>query len=419
MTEQGTLAAAMLREIAAVSEPGPGVTRLPFTEEHRRAGALIAEWMKAAGLETRWDDAGTLIGRREGTDPSAGTFLLGSHQDSVRQGGAFDGIMGIVLSILAMDTMRTTPLPFAVEVLAFADEEGVRFPTALLGPRALAGTLPDGVLEMTDRNGTSVRAALAGFGCNPEGLSALVRERKSVRGYLETHIEQGPVLEAEGLPLGIVTAIAGIERHSMTIAGRAGHAGTIPMALRHDALCVAAATVGAVERICSENTAVLGTVGMLEISPNVVNAIPGDVRMTVELRSADDAARAQVRKRVAQAAETAAEQRGCRLQMQWTYEQPATACDIAMQDRLAQAMSEAGLKPRRLMSGATHDASAMADLAPIAMLFLRCAGGISHNPAEHAGAKDMGAAIDVIRRFLLAEAGLAAASAARCPPAQA
>jgi len=391
----------MLAEAAEISEPGPGVTRLPFTAEHARAAEMIEGWMRDAGLATRRDAAATIIGRREGTDPGAGTLLLGSHQDSVKNGGAFDGMMGVLLPILAIEALGDTPLPFAVEIVAFADEEGVRFPTALLGPRALAGTLDPAVLDLEDRGGTSLGEALGGFGGDPDALAGLARDPENVIGFVETHIEQGPVLEAEGLPLGIVTAICGIERHEVAITGRAAHAGTTPMELRHDALAAAAELVGAVERVCGETANAVGTVGRLEVSPNVVNAVPGRVALSVELRSADDATRHAVRASVEAAAREAAERRGCACEMACTYEQPARACDPGLRAGLERAVAASGSRPLSLMSGATHDASAMADLCPMAMLFVRCRGGVSHHPDEYASPEDMGAAVEALRLFLL------------------
>lgn len=403
MTEDwGAEAARMLDEAATISEPGPGVTRLPFTDEHARAADLIENWMNEAGLETRRDAAATVIGRRAGSDLRAGTLFLGSHQDSVRGGGAFDGMMGVLLPILAIRALDDRELPFSVEVLAFADEEGVRFPTALLGPRALAGTLDPKVLDLKDRNGVSLREALGDFGGDPESAHSIARNPERIMGFLETHIEQGPVLEAEDLPLGVVTAICGIERHEATFTGRAAHAGTTPMELRHDALAAASELVLSVERICAATENAVGTIGRLDVGPNVVNAVPAEVSLTVELRSADDATRGKVRKAVEDAARKAARKRGCCLAMERTYEQPAKACDPGMRADLEAAVRQVGIPPLSLMSGATHDASAMADLCPMAMLFVRCRGGVSHNPEEHATPEDMGVAVDVIRRYLLA-----------------
>ncbi|HHC30261.1 MAG TPA: hydantoinase/carbamoylase family amidase, partial [Rhodobacterales bacterium] len=244
MTDWGALARERLSALAQASAQGPGVTRLPFTQEHRKALDLLTGWMQEAGLEVHLDAAGTLVGRLEGPE-GAPTFLMGSHQDSVVEGGAFDGIMGVVLPILALQRLRDNgvALPFAVEVLAFADEEGVRFPTALLGPRALAGTFDPAVLEMTDADGISLRTALHRFGLSPDEIAALRSNSDSILGYLETHIEQGPVLEQANEALGVVTAICGIERHPILLTGETGHAGTVPMALRRDALVGASAIV--------------------------------------------------------------------------------------------------------------------------------------------------------------------------------
>ncbi|MEZ5766846.1 MAG: hydantoinase/carbamoylase family amidase [Paracoccaceae bacterium] len=249
-------ASARLAALAACSAPGPGVTRLPFTPAHRAALAELTAQREAAGLSVRLDAAGTLIGRCEGP-PGAPVLLLGSHQDSVREGGAYDGIMGVVLPILALEVLRDAgvALPFAVEVLAFADEEGVRFPTALIGPRALAGTFDPAVLDMEDADGTRLGDALRGFGGDPGAIAGLARDPGAVLGYVETHIEQGPVLEAAGDPLGVVTAICGIERHPVTLTGETGHAGTLPMEMRRDALVGAAALVTEVDRLAGRRRA--------------------------------------------------------------------------------------------------------------------------------------------------------------------
>jgi len=397
----GRICAGRLAELAGISEPGPGVTRLPFTPEHRAALDLLTRWMEAAGLSVHLDAAGTLIGHRQGP-PGAPTFLMGSHQDSVREGGAFDGIMGVVLALTALEKLAAegAVLPFAVEVLAFADEEGVRFPTALIGSRALAGTFDPAALEMRDDAGTSLRAAIKSFGCDPDAIAALKRDPSSVTGYLETHIEQGPVLEAEGEALGIVTAICGIERHQAVFTGETGHAGTIPMEMRRDALVGAAAFVAEVNRMGCAQAGLLGTVGSLSVSPGAVNAVPREVRMTVELRAPDDGVRERAGAAVHAAARQIATAHGLELDIAQTYRQPAVSCDVGLSGRLAAAVRAAGGAGRRLPSGATHDTSAMADLCPVAMLFVRCRGGASHRPEEYAAPEDMGAAVSAIAAFL-------------------
>lgn len=401
MTDWGKLAADRLHQLAQISELGPGVTRLPFTPEHRAALTLLTEWMEDAGLSVHLDDAGSLVGRHEG-EPGAGTFYLGSHQDSVREGGAYDGAMGVVLPILAMKNLKDAgALPrYSVEVLAFADEEGVRWPTALIGSRALAGTFDPASLDMKDRAGVTLRAAIKGFGLNPDLIGELHRPRQGALGYLETHIEQGPMLEEEDSPLGVVTAICGIERHQITMAGETGHAGTLPMASRRDALVGAAAIVTEVNRLANETADLRATVGEIHGSPNVVNAVPGEVSLTVELRSPVDETRSEAGDHMQAFARKVSAEIGLGLRAERTYAQPAQPCDDHLTTSLSQAVTASGLRPIRVPSGATHDASAMADLCPISMLFVRCRGGISHSPKEHAEPRDLGHAIDVLGRFL-------------------
>ncbi|WP_138466757.1 M20 family metallo-hydrolase [Poseidonocella sp. HB161398] len=390
----GLRARDMLEALAGASAPGPGVTRLPFTPEHDAALALLRGWMEAAGLLVRLDAAGTLSGRAEGPE-GAPVLLMGSHQDSVPGGGAFDGIMGVVLPILALEKLREEgrALPVAVEVLAFADEEGVRFPTALLGSRALAGTADPAVLEMADRQGVTLGGALAAFGGDPGGVAALARDPSVVAGFVETHIEQGPVLEQAGEPLGIVTAICGIERHAVTLTGRTGHAGTVPMAARRDALAGAAALVTEVRRMGLDTPGLRATVGELHVVPNAVNAIPGEVRLTVELRAPSDELREAAGTALHLAAAQIAREAELDLVIGRSYVQPAVPCDPALSARLEAAARAAGAGVPSLPSGATHDASAMAGLCPVAMLFLRCRDGASHVPEEHADPADMGVAV--------------------------
>ncbi|MCE8518812.1 M20 family metallo-hydrolase [Ruegeria pomeroyi] len=403
MTDWGKRAEALLADLAACSEPGPGVTRLPFTPQHRAALDLLEARMRAAGLAVTLDDAGTLIGRRAGP-PGALTLLMGSHQDSVRQGGAFDGIMGVVLPLLALEKLaeQGIELPFSVEVLAFADEEGVRFPTALVGSRALAGTFDPEVLSMQDAQGISLRMAMSEFGLDPDRITALARDPAAVLGFVETHIEQGPVLEAEDQALGVVTAICGIERHQIVLTGETGHAGTLPMEGRRDALVGAAALVTEVARLGESTPGLRATVGALTVEPNVVNAVPRRVRMSAEFRSPDDDTRRRAGDALHRFARDLAEERNLRVEAELTYAQAAQPCDSALGARLAAATQAVGMRGLSLPSGATHDASAMADLCPMAMLFVRCRDGVSHKPEEYASASDLGRAIDALAAFLTA-----------------
>ena len=402
LTDWGACAADLLDDLASLSEPGSGVTRLPFTAEHRAALELLAARMRQAGLSVTLDDAGTLVGRLDGPR-GRGALLMGSHQDSVRQGGAYDGIMGVVLPLIALEKLQAEGRepPCAVEVLAFADEEGVRFPTALVGSRALAGTVDPAVFDMEDADGTSLRAAMTGFGLSPGGIGELKRDPGDVIGFVETHIEQGPVLERAGEALGVVSAICGIERHSLGIVGETGHAGTLPMEGRKDALVAGSAIVTEVNRLARETPELRGTVGSFAIGPNVVNAVPRVVRMTAEFRSPDDAVRRAAGDALHDFAERVCGEMGVSLSCEMTYQQPAQPCAAGLSDRLVKAVKAAGGQGLVLPSGATHDASAMADLCPVAMLFVRCRGGVSHRPEEYAAPGDMGQAVDVLADLVM------------------
>lgn len=388
-----------LERIAGCSEPGPGVTRLPFTEQHRRAEALLRGWMEAAGLAAHTDACGTLIGRRDGARTRR-ALLLGSHQDSIPQGGRYDGILGIVLPIVCLEYLKGAPLPFAVEVLAFADEEGVRFPTAMPGPRAIAGTFDAAALDLRDRHGVSMRRAMRDYGAQPDGIAQLARAPDEVLGFIETHIEQGPVLQHHNLPLGVVTAICGIERWSVSLQGRAAHAGTTPVNLRRDALACAAEVVAEVERQCRATDQLTGNVGALSVTPNAVNVVPARVELSLELRAGDDRLRRRAATEVTARIRRIAEARGIEAVLRRTYAQAAVQCDAALSDALQEAVTASDFPAHRLMSGATHDASAMAAAFPVAMLFVRCLDGVSHHPAESITAADAGAAAAVLIEFL-------------------
>ncbi|MCF4099216.1 M20 family metallo-hydrolase [Maritalea mediterranea] len=401
MTDWGKLTAERLTEIAKCSEAGPGVTRLPFTREHADALQLIEGWMQDAGLETHLDAAGTLVGRT--TFPGASqTLYMGSHQDSVRHGGAYDGIMGVALPILALKKLKDEgiTLPFNVEILAFADEEGVRFPTALIGSRALAGSYDPAVLDLKDRDGISIDQAMRAFGLSPDNIPKLKRNNNRALGFVEVHIEQGPMLQDEDLSLGVVTAICGIERHSVTFHGVSGHAGTLPMRNRQDALVGASKLISYVNELAVNTEHLRATVGALDISPNVVNAVPNEARLTVEMRSADDAVRAEAAQQIEDKAKEIAETNRLTVSYDKTYAQPAQQCADSLRSPLAEAVKAQLGRALALPSGATHDASAMADLGPMAMMFVRCKDGISHNPAEYASPEDMGDAVQVLAQFI-------------------
>ncbi len=397
----GSIAAERLSAISACSASEEGVTRLPWTPEHQAALREITRWMEDAGLTAELDAAGTLVGR----SPNAAgkpVILMGSHQDSVPNGGHFDGIMGIALACLAAKRFNGhwDELPVGIEVLAFADEEGVRFPTALIGPRALAGTLDPAVFEMTDGQGVAMRAAMGAFGINPDDAMTLRRDPATIAGYLEAHIEQGPVLEAAKVPIGIVTAICGIARFTVAVTGEAGHAGTVPMKGRRDALVGAARLIGEINTRAVADTNLRATVGTISVKPGAVNAVPSVVDFTLEVRADDDARRDRFADDITAFAKETCSAAGLRVSITRTYEQRAVPSDEGLMVALAEATKETGHASLRLMSGATHDASAMADLCPVAMLFIPCRAGVSHRPDEYADAVSMGAAVDVLEQTI-------------------
>jgi allantoate deiminase len=388
-------------ELAAISDEPGRLTRVFAGPAMGRAHERVRAWMSAAGMAVRLDAAGNLIGRREAairSHPPAPTLVLGSHLDTVRDAGAFDGPLGILVAIAALE--RVPQLPYAVEVVAFSDEEGVRFGTAYLGSRSFAGTFPHDLLELTDADGTTMAQALAAFGGDPDGLAGAARTGEPLLGYVEVHIEQGPVLEQRGVPLGVVGAIAGATRAEVRFRGQAGHAGTVPMDMRHDALAGAAEWALGVEATGRETKHLVATVGRLQITPGAPNVIAGDVLATLDVRHRED----QVRERTVAAlraqAQAIAAARG--LSMDWTtrLEAPAVWLDPQLSAALAHAIDAVGHRHTLLTSGAGHDAVALADLTRAAMLFVRCAGGLSHHPDESVERDDVAAAVDVLERFL-------------------
>lgn len=400
----GSSVMARLDQLGAISSEPERLTRLPFTAAHRAALDQLAVWMQAAGMTTRMDQVGNLIGRYEGDDPSAPVLLLGSHIDSVVDAGRYDGPLGIVAAIEAVGALHAAGerLPFPIEVVAFCDEEGVRFTTTFLGSRALCGMLDPAVLSVVDRDGVSLADALAAFGGDPANLDAAAYPEGSIRAFLEVHIEQGPVLEAEDRPVGIVTAIQGQSRLIVTMDGMAGHAGTIPMGHRRDALAGAAEAILFVERRCAAVPDLVGTVGRIDAQPGAINVIPGRATFTIDVRAPNDIVRIQAADEIARAIQAIAAARGLACAIGREHDQPAVSCAPRLQRWLAQAVRAEGLPVRYLASGAGHDAMAMAGFCPSAMLFVRCKDGISHNPLESITTDDADSAVRVLVRVLRA-----------------
>jgi allantoate deiminase len=388
--------------LARHSELSGGLTRVFLSPQARAAADLVLGWMREAGMQVRLDAIGNAVGRYEGARPALPCLMLGSHLDTVRDAGKYDGMLGVVTAIECVQLLnaREERLPFAIEVVGFGDEEGVRFGTTLLGSRAIAGTLDPGVLQVKDAQGVSIAEALRRFGLDPQQVSSLGRKRSDVLAYAELHIEQGPVLEAEGLPVGVVTAINGFSRLRVTLRGEAGHAGTVPMRLRRDALAAAAECVLAVERIARARPELVATVGRIEARPGAINVIPGEAQFTVDVRAPEDAAREQAVAAVRTEIALIAEARGVGFEIEMLQEFGSSACAPWLMAQLERAVASEGVRPLRLPSGAGHDGMALKAIADIAMLFVRCKRGISHHPAEAISAEDAGCGARVLHRFI-------------------
>jgi allantoate deiminase len=391
-----------LDELAQFSAEHDALTRLYLTVELKAAALQTQAWMQAAGMVAHIDAVGNVVGRYDGRGPGLPAVILGSHIDTVRNAGKYDGCFGVIAAIQAVAALHEANerLPFAIEVVAFGDEEGVRFPVALTGSRAVAGLFDPSALDAKDSDGITLRKALQQFGCNPLEIPEIPRRRDQVLAYCELHIEQGPVLEAEGLPVGIVTAISGASRFTIEVDGVAGHAGTVPMNLRRDALCAAAEMVLEVERTAKQTEYLVATVGRVDVLPGAVNVIPSGTRFTLDVRSPSDAVRLAAVARLTKAFEETAKDRNVSMRMQKSYEEAAATCHPDLIEQLSAAVERTGVSPRRLPSGAGHDGLAMVALCPVSMLFVRCKEGISHNPAESMTTEDADIAVRVLVDFL-------------------
>jgi allantoate deiminase len=398
----GKAVMARLDALAQFSSEPNALTRLYLSAEHKSAALRTQVWMQQAGMDASIDAVANIVGRYEGREPGLPVLLLGSHIDTVRDAGKYDGCFGVIAAIQAVAMLheKDERLPFAIEIIAFGDEEGVRFPVTLTGSRAVAGTLDPAALDAEDAQGISLRQALRQFGCDPTEIDRIPRHKEHVLAYCELHIEQGPVLEAEQLPVGVVTAINGASRFTITVEGVAGHAGTVPMRLRHDALCAAAEMILEAERVAQDTDQLVATVGRIEALPGATNVIPSTARFTLDIRSPSDQVRAGAIARLEEAFNRIAGQRQVGLDLRRTYDEPAATCHPALIAQLEAAVGRAGIRPVRLPSGAGHDGLAIIALCPIAMLFVRCKGGISHNPAEAIITADADVAVRVLTDFL-------------------
>lgn len=386
-----------------------GLFRAYLMPAHAATINTVATWMSEAGMSTRIDGAGNLIGRYEGTSPDAPALMIGSHLDSVYDAGRYDGPLGVLLGIECVATLHEQQrrLPFAVEVVAFGDEEGSRFPISMICSRAMAGTLTEDDLAITDGGGKTPEQAMKIFSewvfrpMHNLDPRAAARRPEEVLAYLEPHIEQGPVLQAEDLAVGVVTGIAGQLRFDVEIKGAAGHAGTTTMHLRRDAMAGAAEMLVAIESITHEiGEDLVATAGRIDAWPGSTNVIPGRVTFSLDIRSGDMERRDTAARAIETALRDIAQKRG--LELSWTQLQDlaSSPCDKGLSELLGSALEKAGHKKRALVSGAGHDAMVMSALCPTAMLFIRCKDGISHNPAERVRIDDTQAALDVMLEFI-------------------
>ena len=390
---------ARCRKLASFSEDAGGTRRTFLSAPMRDCHREIAGWLEPLGAQVRVDAVGNLRGFYPGTSTGAPRILVGSHLDTVPNAGAFDGILGVVLAVGLVESLEGMKLPFGIEVVGFSEEEGVRFGVPFIGSRALVGRVDEELLGRKDEHGVSVRKAIRDFGLNPNEISKAAL-RDDVLGYIEFHIEQGPVLETLGRPLGVVDAIVGQNRLEFTFSGQANHAGTTPMNLRHDALAAAAEWILAVENLAQRTSGIVATVGFVEAKPGATNVIAGEARAALDIRHASDRARTEALDELIRQAESSAARRGVTVSWRTLLAQHAVAMDPFLAEQIERAIQKAGCQPHRMASGAGHDAMILAEKVPAAMIFLRTPGGISHDPAELAHLDDVAKALECGQHLL-------------------
>lgn len=384
----------------------PGVTRLSFTRESESANKLVSQWMRKAGMRVRRDEVGNIIGRYEGKRPDAPALLIGSHLDTVIDAGKYDGILGVISGLEVVQVLYESGVrpDHSIEVIAFCDEEGTRFHTTLLGSRAICGKLREEDLEAKDENGITLASAMKKVGLDPRRIHLATRLPESLLGYLELHIEQGPVLEKMDQACGAVTGIAGQSRFTFRVQGLAGHAGTVPISMRKDALVGTAEMIQVMENVALQYPSLVATVGQLSVHPGASNVIPGMVEGTLDIRSIDDGTRLEALDLIMEKCQQIADRRGLTSMFTKIMESPAVASSDRFIQTIESVLQDHGMKPVQLVSGAGHDAMAVASLTDIGMVFVRCKGGLSHHPDEAVTPKDMkaGAAVllDVTLRFV-------------------
>jgi allantoate deiminase len=404
MRDRAARVTAECRKIAAMSEEPGRITRRFLTPPVREVHALLRTRMDSLGMTTRMDAIGNLRGSWRPRAGGEKRLLLGSHIDTVPDAGAFDGVLGVVLALEWVQLARELALPIAIEVIAFSEEEGVRFGVPFFGSRAVTGRFDPALLHLKDADGITPDAAIRAFGLEPDAIPQAAADDGAF-AFVEMHIEQGPVLESEGLSVAAVTSIVGQTRMQLEFSGQANHAGTTPMRLRHDALAAAAEWIASVERLAKSTPDLVATVGKLNVKPNAGNVIPGTVELSLDVRHTNDSVRRAAVEELLDSARSIAVRRGISVEWSPKMDEPAVPMDERLTSYLTDAMEAAGLRAKMMPSGAGHDAMVMAARMPTAMLFLRSPGGISHNPAETVREEDVEAALHVGRRFLERLAG--------------
>jgi allantoate deiminase len=402
-TSLGDEIVARIDRLAAISEVPEHLTRIFLTAEHRAAADLLLDWMRQAGMKAHLDAIGNVCGRYEGDRPGLPCLMLGSHYDTVRDAGKWDGPLGLITAISCVADLhkRGRRLPFAIEVIGFADEEGVRFASTLLGSRAVAGTFVESVLGSKDETEMSMREALLQFGLDPLHIGAAARIPRELHAYVELHIEQGPVLEGLNLPVGVVSAISGATRLAVRLSGMAGHAGTVPMASRRDALTGASECIVAIEEFCrTDPDGLVGTVGYIHATPGATNVIPGQVSFTIDMRAPSDAHRKLAVTDIVRRIDAIAKRRRLTLQIDVTHENRTVPCAPWLRAQVSEAIAGEGCRVFELPSGAGHDGMAMIDIADVGMIFVRCRGGVSHHPDEHVDLADADIGARVLLRLI-------------------
>lgn len=401
--QQATNILQRINELASISEEPGVITRTFGTDAFVKGSRLVSQWMQEAGLQTRIDNIGNIRGRLVSSNANAKTLVIASHIDTVVNAGKFDGPLGVLIGLNLLEQLiqQGTSLPFHIELIAFSDEEGCRFHTTYLGSKVVAGQFNSNLLEKQDAAGKTLQEAIQVMGGHTALLQQDAIPATDWLGYFEIHIEQGPVLYEKDIPVGIVTVIAAQKRITITFKGEAGHAGTVPMTMRNDALCAAAEFIVEAERFAATHPQpVVATVGTLQIPHAASNVIPGEVTATLDLRSADPTVLSTCYKQLQQLGNSLCQRRNIKMNWQLVQTTAPVTCDDTFTQLLAQAIQQAGYEVVRLVSGAGHDAVAVAPVSPVTMLFVRCFRGISHTPLENVELKDLAVAVEVSAAFI-------------------